>query len=116
VLVSSRRTTVAEITPDPTRVYIAVVREDLRSGYSEAAADRIREQHIPALLAAVERVLELADDWAKSAADLDAMAERADARGADLMRTNWLIARAQAHQDCAQALQAAVREQLEVRR
>jgi hypothetical protein len=31
----------------------------LRSGYSEAAADRIREQHIPALLAAVEAVLAL---------------------------------------------------------
>ena len=47
----------ADITPDPTRVYIAVVREDLRSGYSEKAADRIREQHIPALLAMVEAVL-----------------------------------------------------------
>jgi hypothetical protein len=47
-----------EITPDPARVYIAVVREDLRSGYSEAAADRIREQHIPALLAAVEAALQ----------------------------------------------------------
>jgi hypothetical protein len=48
---------VAEITPDPVAVYLAVVREDLRSGYSEAAADRIREQHLPALLAAVEAVL-----------------------------------------------------------
>lgn len=49
-----------EITPDPARVYIAEIREDLRSGYSEAALDRIREQHIPALLAMVEGVLELA--------------------------------------------------------
>ena len=48
-----------DITPDPARVYIAEIREDLRSGYSEAAADRIREQHIPALLAAVEAVLAL---------------------------------------------------------
>src|ERR1035441_671194 len=104
-----------DITPDPARVYIAVVREDLRSGYSEAAADRIREQHIPALLAAVEAALRLADDWAKSAVEFDAMAERAAARGADPMRTTLLSARAQAHQDCAQALQAAVREQLEVR-
>jgi hypothetical protein len=43
-------------TPDP-RLYLAEIREDLRSGYSEAATDRIREQHLPALLAAVEGVL-----------------------------------------------------------
>jgi hypothetical protein len=46
-----------EITPDPARAYIAEVREDLRSGYSEKAVDRIREQHLPALLAMVEAVL-----------------------------------------------------------
>lgn len=46
----------ADTTRDPA-VYLAEIREDLRSGYSEAAADRIREQHIPALLAAVEAAL-----------------------------------------------------------
>ena len=51
-----------DVTPDPARVYIAVIREDLRSGYIEKALDRIKEQHIPALLAAVEVVLELADE------------------------------------------------------
>ena len=47
----------ADIAPDPVRVYLAEVRGDLHSGYSEKAIGRIREQHIPALLAMVEGVL-----------------------------------------------------------
>lgn len=46
-----------DITPDPVAIYLAEIREDLRSGYSEKALDRIRAQHIPALLAAVEAAL-----------------------------------------------------------
>src|ERR1035438_10779758 len=56
-----REAPMPDITRDPA-IYIAEIREDLRSGYSEAAVDRIREQHIPALLAMVEAVLELADE------------------------------------------------------
>jgi hypothetical protein len=67
---------------------------------------------IPRLLAAVEAARTLAEDWAKSAAELDAMAERASARGADPMRTTLMNARAQAHQDCAQALRAAISREL----
>lgn len=43
---------------DPAVTYLAVIRGDLRTP-GEEATDRIREQHIPALLAAVEAVLAL---------------------------------------------------------
>jgi hypothetical protein len=43
-------------TPDPA-ICIAEIREDVRSGWTAEARDRIREVHVPALLAAVEGVL-----------------------------------------------------------
>ena len=65
-------------------------------------------QDVPRLLAAVEAALGLADGWIQSARDLAAMAGRAEARGADPMRTTLMSARAQSHQDCAQALRGAI--------
>ena len=98
---------------DQVATYLAEVKRDLIDG--AVYPHRVMDQHVPRLLAALQAALRLADGWAKSAAELDAMAERADARGADPMRTTLLGASAQAHQDCAEALREAVREQLEVR-
>ena len=73
-----------------------------------AVVRQLAEHDVPSLLAAFEAVLKLADDWNKKAAELDAMAERADARGADPLRTTLMSARAQAHHDCAQEFRGAI--------
>jgi hypothetical protein len=67
---------------------------------------RVLNRDVPVLLAAIEGVLKLAGEWNEAAASLDAMADRADARGADPLRTTLMSARAQARHDLA----AAVRE------
>ena len=63
---------------------------------------------MPRLLAAVEAALKAADSWGKKAGELNAAAERADARGADPLRTALMSARAQAHNDCAQTVREAI--------
>jgi len=65
---------------------------------------------VPPLLAAVEAVLEEAADWTKTAAILDGKAERAlDTGKLSGPATSALLSgRAQAYQDCAQALREAI--------
>ncbi len=63
---------------------------------------------VPHLLAVVDALLGLANDWTRQSADLDEMAERAEGRGADPLRTTLMSARAQARQDSAGELRATI--------
>ncbi len=80
--------------------------------YQQRAADAGFIAHartdVPRLLAVVDALLGLADDWTRQSADLDEMAERAECRGADPLRTTLMSARAQARQDSAGELRATV--------
>jgi hypothetical protein len=92
--------------PDPTPT------PDQVNAYLDDAQKRYQvfgeSDAMPRLLAAVEAVLKLAEEWKATSAQLGEMAERADARGADPLRTTLMDARAQAYQDNAQALSEAI--------
>lgn len=102
-------------TPDKVTAYLAEALADSRSlaqinAPSWSTMPRIRRvtgRH-DRLLAAVERLLKLADEWKATSVQLGEMAERASARGADPLRTTLMDARAQAHRDNAQTLREAI--------
>lgn len=96
----------SDATPDHVTAYLAEVRE--RNGGSSVKFGTICTEDVPRLLAAVEAVLGLADEWKATSVQLGEMAERAAGRGADPLRTTLMDARAQAHQDNAQALREAI--------
>lgn len=96
------------MTPNAPDDRTATTLSEIRERWATRARDGFDSTDGSRLLKLADAVLKLADDWDKKAAELDAMAERADARGADPSRAILMSVRAQALSDCAQEFREAI--------
>ena len=90
---------------DPVASTLATWRALLRGPLSNASAQMICREVAPPLLAALEAVLKLADDWAAESDELDDLAEKpgTDEEGRPIMQGQAL-----AYNSCAGDLRGAI--------
>ena len=101
--------------PDDPSATLSGIRERYAHGARITATGRdvcASADDVPLLLAALEAVLKLADEWEAKAAELHDMADRAAGRGADPYRVNEIGVRAETYSTRSRELREAISREL----